>query len=273
MKISYPVICIALLLILPSPILSAQHMVWIGEGGYLGVQLRDITAEDARDLGLAHERGVYIEEVVEDSPADEAGIQEGDVILSFSGLTVLSVRQFQRLVSDTPPGRKVTLEVWRNKKQVDLRAEIGRRKGTYSIGGIHAPQDQDEEFHFKVEPEIEKFIMRARPGYRSPSKQRLGIQAAELTGQMAEFLGVPDDKGVLVMEVIEDSPAEKAGLKAGDVIISLDGREVDTLSDLSRRLSDGEHQLEIIRNRSRQALTVDLGSGKSKEKSDKILRL
>ncbi len=100
---------LALLLLAPLAVPPAWGQVAYsfvtGGGSYLGVGIRDVASEDVGKLGLPHERGVYITDVQEGSPAGEAGIQEADVILEYSGIPVLSARQFQGMVADTPRGR------------------------------------------------------------------------------------------------------------------------------------------------------------------------
>ncbi len=219
------------------------------DGGYLGVRMRDVTAKDKESLGLERETGVFIEHVEADTPASRAGLQENDVILEYAGIPVLGARQFQRLVSETPAGRTVDLKVWRSGRTVEVKAEIGKRRGGWDGRGftIRMPEIPDVplgdgiRFHW--------------PG-RGP---RLGISGSSLTAQMAEFLGIQNTQGVLVMEVFEGSPAEKAGLRAGDVVTAVNGREVRTPEELSSALEEGQVRLEVNRRGQKLSLEADLG--------------
>lgn len=213
-----------------------------GGDGYLGVSLRDVTADDVRALYLPREVGVLIQRVEPQSPAQEAGLQEGDVILEYAGIPALSALQFRRLVSETPPGRNVEMKVWRAGGSLPVVAEIGRRE---RIPPIEVPEGArsfrlpEREWRGEVPPEA-----RIRVHRRGP---RLGIEGAALTPQMAEFLGIPGTQGVLVMEVAADSPAEKGGLKAGDVVTAVAGRSVRNPSQLSRYLTPGSVELDVVR--------------------------
>jgi S1-C subfamily serine protease len=102
---------------------------------------------------------------------------------------------------------------------------------------------------------------------REPDQPRLGIQGERLTEQLGEFLGVPGRKGVLLMEVVKDSPAEQAGLKAGDVIISADGHPVQSVTDVTSYLKPGPIELEIIRDKQKQNITVELETRQRKRES------
>ncbi len=249
----------------PSQVQYAFESFGLGGGGYLGVHLRDVGPDDVSDLGLGRERGVYIEEVVEGSPAEEAGIQSGDVIVAFSGIDVLSVRQFQRLVSDTPPGRRAEVRLVRGGATQSVEVEVGGSK-------LRAPRAQQ----FDV-PELTFDPERFRHQFRSPElhwfgegsplfvlsgRPQLGIRGEPLTEQMAEFLGVAKGEGVLIMEVLEDSPAEKAGLRAGDVIIKVGDSEIATVQELSSKLKADGQTLTIVRNKQTETVEVELEAPK-----------
>jgi membrane-associated protease RseP (regulator of RpoE activity) len=99
----------------------------LGEGSYLGVYLEEVTSERLRELGLKEERGAVVMKVVEASPASKAGLKENDVIVSFNGRKVESVRELQRLLNETPAGRSVTLDIIRGGNQQSLSATLSRR--------------------------------------------------------------------------------------------------------------------------------------------------
>ena len=246
----------------------------VPDGGYLGVSLRDITRNDMTNLGLAREAGVYVESVVEESPAAAAGIKQGDVIVDFAGAAVISVRQFQRLVADHPSGREVGLTVSRDGRLESIRVELGRQpRSRRHIERFSIPEIPEiGEFKWGtddawVEPEDDRaiFFLHRRP--------RLGIRAEALNRQMAEFLGVGDNKGVLVMEVMEDSAAQRAGLKAGDVIVSVDDHKVSTPSELSQRLKEGKHTLQIVRDQRQQDVSVEIEEPQRKRSPVKTQRI
>ena len=124
-----------------------------------------------------------------------------------------------------------------------------------------------------VSHHTEKAKIRNTPGFLSFSgRPRLGIRGDALTEQLADYFGVTQGEGVLITEVIEGTPAEKADLKAGDVIISVNGARVASVSDLSRELEDDVVELEIVRDQRVQTVTADLKK-KERERKGSSIRL
>ena len=239
------------LLVVPVFNQSVHTFSAAGEG-YLGVGIRDVTSQDVEELGLAEERGVYVTHVREAGPAEEAGIQQGDVILQYSGLPVLSARQFQRMVGDTPSGREVEVEVFRSRRTLSLAARLGSRQPP-------APPDFEAfpPFYGRIAPRPHR--LDPGPGvFRFSGRPRLGIRGEALTEQLGEYFGVTGRGGVLVTEVMEGTPAEKAGVLAGDVIVSINGSRVASLSDVSGALEEAVVEVEIVRDKQVQTLSVDL---------------
>ena len=235
--------------------------VFLGGGAYLGMQIRDIGKADVRELNLEREVGVYVEGVEEGSPASGAGLREGDVVVKYADVPVRSVRQLQRLVSETPPGREVKLVLVRQGEPVETTAQIDRRTKV-----SHRPESRIPQGRIEI-PHPGDFDLRRGPGQAGrhlfvfSDRPRLGITAGELTEQMADVLGVAGRRGVLIMGVSKDSPAQRAGLKAGDVIVSIDGLAIESPHDLSSYLKAASHKLKIVRERKDQEITVQMGSG------------
>jgi serine protease Do len=257
-----------------------------GGGARIGVSLRDVDEAAARERKLPAQEGAVVENVEEGSPAEKAGIRDGDVIAGFDGERVRSVRQLQRMVQETPPGRTVKLSVLRDGKRTDLDVTPEEREGLNSFAwvgpridaevrrgveeGLH---DLPREFHFEG-PNVYSFGRRLPEGGPLPEgfrfegpflhmfggEGRLGASVQGLTPQLGEYFG--SKEGVLVMSVNPDSPASRAGLKAGDVIVSVDGSNVSGPQDLVRSLREvdegGEVKLGIVRDRKNQTLTVKL---------------
>ena len=189
-------------------------------GSYLGVGLQELTTERAKALNLHEDAGIEITRVGKDSPAEKAGLKAGDVVLEYNGERVEGMEQFSRLVHETPSGREVKLKIFRNGGTQTLSAVIGQRSGHVFMGPDGAP--------FVVPtPDIPRIFQ----GLQSPM---LGIEAEPVQDQLAQYFGVKE--GVLVRSVLKDSPAEKAGLKAGDVITRLDDGKVASPTDISGRL-------------------------------------
>lgn len=220
----------------------------IGGRARLGVSIREVTAEKARELKLPGEYGALVTEVTEDSPAAKAGLQEDDVILKFDGERVRSASHLNRLVRETPAGRSVTLQVSRSGQTRSLTAELEEREAHFRMPRIRVP-----EVDVRVMPGLRGFDRRAR----------LGITADNLTAQLADYFGVQQGEGVLVREVLTGTPAEKGGLKAGDVIVRVDEEEVGSVSQLRRALAEATREKEkltvtVIRDRKQQALEVEI---------------
>jgi serine protease Do len=263
---------------------SAQGLFpleWTSGDGYLGVYLEEVTSERTKELGLTEERGAIVMKVVADSPAAKSGLKENDVIVSFNGRRVDSVRELQRLLNETPPDRSVQIEVIRGGSRQTVAATLSKRSfhgfgGTLSQGfddKLFNRQDMDqlkrsEELLKEYKGRIDVFprdfgdFNNVNPGeFALFGGTRLGISAESLTDQLAEFFGVKDNKGALVASVQENSPAAKGGLKAGDVIIAVDNDRVENVRGLIKALSDkkeGTIALKVIRNRAEQIITVTL---------------
>ncbi len=231
--------------------MSGDIRVFLPEAGYLGVEIRDVREADVNALQLPQEAGVYLESVQPHTPAARAELKERDVLVGYAGVPVLSVRQFQRLVSETPAGREVPLIVVRDGREIQKTIRAGNRRASRIRARLPADSWRDtmESLELLMEPE--------RLSHFFSGRMRLGIVGGNLTEQMGDFLGVPGKRGILIMEVRPNSVAERAGLKAGDVIKSVDGRAVVDLHDLSQRLNGSTHQLEIVREKQLRQVRVE----------------
>src|SRR5258708_18922588 len=193
--------------------------------GWPGVVIQEVTSDKAKDLKLAGERGVLVERVVTDSPAAKAGLKDNDVVTEINGQRVEGTMQFRRMIHEIPAGRSVQLTVWRDGRAQTLNVTLGKAEDRHSAWMKAAPGT----FAFRV-PEIPDTIEIPNlppmdlGGMFSPGMHPLlAIDAEDLNGQLGAFFGAPDGEGVLVREVNPSTPAEKAGLKAGDVITKIGG--------------------------------------------------
>ncbi len=220
-------------------------------GGFLGVYAEDISKDNLAQYGLREARGVGITEVVKDSPAERAGLRKGDVITRFDNEDVGSARKLTRLVSEVAPDHRVNLTISRGGADQSVAVTIGKR------------QDSAKQFEkFKIPrgslPRWEN-LPEATAIFSLRNSRRIGIGTTSLTKQLADYFGVPDGKGVLVTSISENSPAAKAGLKAGDVITAIDGERVEASGDLSRAINkqkDGDVTLTIIRDKNQRTIKV-----------------
>ncbi len=227
-----------------------------GGGSEIGVSVRDLDDADVERKQLASPEGVVIEDVRGQSPAAEAGLEVGDVLITFDGERVRSARQLARLVQETRSGRTVRAVVMREGARLELEVTPHMRSGP-SIAGDRRRLLADPGFRFNL-PEIymprfdlDAWAVRAvRPG-------RLGVGVEEIGPQLAEYFAV--EKGVLVTSVTEESPGAEAGLKAGDVITSVDDWPIDGVLDLRLRLLRVEpgETFEIAVVRDKEAMTLE----------------
>jgi len=243
-----------------------------GRGSQIGVTIRDIEESDAKTGKLAVASGVVIEEVSEDSPAAKAGLKKGDIVVEFDGEHVRSVRQFTRLVQETPAGRKAQTSVMRDGQKLNLTVEPREGGGfSYFSDGDKLSVLRDlDGYRFDIPrpaapappaspappkppappafPDFDTFVWR--------SGNTLGITVGDLSDQLAQYFGTKD--GVLVMSVADDSAAAKAGVKAGDVVTSFNGTDVTSPSNLRsriQRLQDGdEFTVGIVRDKKSMTL-------------------
>ncbi len=232
------------------PRVERKVIIMGGEGSWLGVEIDDVTAAKARELKLPGDYGAAVTRVEADSPAARAGLKTGDVILEFAGQRVRSVAELSRLVRETPVGRSVPMQVSRAGKTLSLTAQIGKRPHSEFSPHFEMPPVHMPKFKFN-------FAWMGRP--------RLGILGNDLTSQLAQYFGVQQGKGVLVSQVNDGSAAQKAGLKAGDVIVKVGDEEVDSVSELRHALRGDQKQvtLTIVRNRQEQKVSVELPPAES----------
>jgi serine protease Do len=245
-------------------------------GNFLGVRTEEVTRENMQRYGLSGEpRGVGVREVVKGSPAEKAGLKVNDVIVRFDGEQVTSVRKLTRLIEESAPGRSARLNVLRGGAEQELSATLTRREPFVSAGG---------EGLFQISPDIfgdaQRFgdeaarnseqWKRAEEQTRRRweelaqkhpqlfgSTRRLGVATNALGKQLADYFGVTH--GVLVNSVEAGSPADKAGLKAGDIVTEVDGRKVEDSDDLVHALSakeEGEVTLTVTRDRKQRTVRV-----------------
>lgn len=233
--------------------------------GWLGVGTAEVTADKAKELKLSEERGVVLTEVIPDSPAAKAGLKNGDVVTEFNGQRVEGAAQFRRFIHETPGGRAVKLTIRRDGKAETISATLGKAEQRHQMWSSDmAPGEMI--FNNPRMPNIE--MPRFEFGGENVFLRRpiLGISADSLSGQLGSYFGVPDGEGILVREVSSGSAAEKAGIKAGDVITKIDGDRVRNLSDLREKLSGklgdkGEKKtvnIGLLRDRQEKTVNIEL---------------
>lgn len=246
-------------------------------GTYLGVYIREVSAEDRERLDLPEERGALITDVPEEGPADDAGLQADDVVISWNGSRIESAAQLRRMVGETPAGRTIDLGYIRDGRERSVRVELAERSGDVALGRVMELHGNRLEGLNEQLGELQGRLQHDLPGrirgrlHEVPTPDgdnfrffirggRLGVGIQNLGDQLAEYFGA-EDGGVLVSSVSEDSPAEAAGLKAGDVIIGVGGDDVEDPGDLMEAIAEAEEgdiDIRILRDRRTQTLRATL---------------
>ena len=250
--------------------LRKMVMALDGEGGsWLGVETQEVTSEKAKELKFSNEHGALIGKVLADSPAAKAGLKENDVVTEINGQRVEGTTQFRRMIHEIPAGRSVKLSVWRDGKQQTISVTLGKSEERHNA--LMKVSPQTSAFRVPQMPEIPDVPNFSWNGERLiGGKPRLGIDAEDVSGQLGSYFGAPDGEGILVRNVNNDSPAEKGGLKAGDVITTFNGERIRTTGELREKLAGVEAgknvTLGVLRNKSNVTVTVEIPAPAPKEK-------
>jgi len=230
---------------------------------WLGVETHEVTSDKAKELKLSAEHGVVLGKIVPDSPAAKAGLKENDVVTEINGQRVEGAAQFRRMIHEIPAGRSIQLSVWRDGRIQTISATLGKSQERRHAMKMVTPTPGTFAFRMPEIPEIPSMEWNGNMLFGG-GQPRLGIDAEDLSGQLGTFFGAPEGEGILVRDVNSGSPAEKAGVKAGDVITSLNGERIRTVGELREKLSakredkDRTVKLGILRNKSEVSLSVEL---------------
>ncbi|MEW5800326.1 MAG: PDZ domain-containing protein [Bacteroidota bacterium] len=209
--------------------------------GYLGVSIQDVTPRLAREVELKVKEGAYVNEVVEESPAETGGVKKGDVVTEYNGKKIELAEDLTKEVRNTKPGTKVNVTVDRKGEKKTLAVTVGKNKFRMpmAIAAPHAPKVIINRFG-----DIE------------------GMELMELNKQLGAYFEAPNGKGILVKEVEKESNAEKAGIKAGDVIIKIGSEDVEDIDDFHDALEDvdeGEKvSVDILRKGKKSTVSLEI---------------
>jgi|SRR5688572_12207567 len=241
------------------------------DGSYLGVQTVDVTRENFARFGLREVRGVAVEKVLGGSPAAASGILAGDVIVRFNGEDVTSSRKLTRLLGEVPPDHTAKIVVVRSGSEREIPVTVAKRpmpkfeQGNFEFSfpndfkiempKIEIPQVQLPDF--KNLPNLPDFQGGDFVWQHFGGGRQIGIGVTPLTKQLAEHFGVAN--GAMINSVRENSPAAKAGLKAGDIIVEVDGKAIKGDGDIMRVVREkkqGEVTVVVVRDGTRQNVKV-----------------
>jgi len=230
--------------------------------GYLGVGVQGLTDERAKALNLKDNSGVEVKTVTEDAPAARAGIHMSDVILEINGQKVDSSEQFTESIVGKAPGTKISLTVARNGVKQTMAATLGVRPPDLPMNA--APQNGmiPTPFGPMAPGDLQAMITGEAP--------RIGFLGEGLGSQLAEFFGVQE--GVLVQTVYEKTPAERAGLKAGDVVTKVNGMPVASPREISGIVRQAKKTVvfTVVRNKKEITLSLEIALAHSPFESDSV---
>lgn len=228
-----------------------------GTSSYLGVDISDVTTERLSALKLKEEKGVEVTMVDQDAPAGKAGIKEHDVILTMNGTTIESGAQLRRMIHETPPGRLVSFGLSRDGQPVTVKVQLADKHNE-----VWMAHPKAKEFHFEMPN------MPPMPEIDFPSinvvvtqSERSGVIVENITQQLGEFFGVKNGNGVLVRSVEKGSRAEKAGFRAGDVIVKVNDQPVHDTSDFTHAVKSRNGtsvSVGVVREKKEQNLNLTL---------------
>lgn len=227
---------------------------------WLGVYTQRLT-DDLR-AGLSYNgNGVLVSRVVRDSPADRAGVRKGDVITRVDGREVVSSDALADMIQARKVGDRISVRVVRDRSSQELKATLTARDDEEDRPRrFRVYTDDGDDFDFDFDRDISIDVPKIKEMVRVAGRGRLGVRIESLNEQLGEYFQVRGGKGALVLEVIEDSPAEKAGIRAGDVITKLGSNDIDDAGDLTRAvgLEGGKVRVTLVRHGDTRTVEAEL---------------
>jgi serine protease Do len=176
--------------------------------GWIGVSIQEVTPELAESFGLEESVGALVSSVMPGDPAEEAGIEPGDIIVEFDGKKIGNVNDLPRTVASVPPGKKVEVKVIREGKEKTLLITVAEKREEVA----------------EVPEEVGKV------------EEKLGLAVQSITPEIAEKLGIEDTEGVLISAVKRGSPAAEAGLMRGDIVREINRKPVTNVEEYNKTI-------------------------------------
>lgn len=219
---------------------------------YLGIDFRELNAERAKALNLKEVAGLEVTRVVENSPAAGAGLHVDDVILEIGGQKVDGEDQFRASIGGKTPGTKIVLTVARNGVKQSIAATLEPRPVSLFMGGQQGVLIPAIPMAPMSPEDLQAMIAGDAP--------KVGFEGEALTPQLAGYFGVREGEGVLVRTVVERTPADKAGLKAGDVVTKVNGMPVASPREISGIVRQSKKTVifTVVRNKKEITLNVEI---------------
>jgi C-terminal processing protease CtpA/Prc len=228
----------------------------------LGVMIEDVTGRLKEKKHLTVSSGAYISDVVEESPAEKAGLEEGDVIVKCGDRDIASSGELTKAIGKLKPGNDVAITYLRKGERKNVTVTLDRERSALSYSYSFSPRPF---------PKLKLPAIPHMPrAFRfSMSEESEGLMVEELSRQLAQYFEIPGNHGLLVTSVAEGSEAEKAGIKAGDVIVKVNASSVHTAEDFQEELRDAKnHEVSLDIIRKGKALSMKLHLEEEKEDDD-----
>ena len=216
----FPLVVVAVALLLAISPASAGE-----KGAFLGISSSGLSGSDARDAGLASRDGAILHTVYSGTAADAAGLKSGDILLTFGGEKIFDDRDLTDMIHDRDPGDRVSITLIRGGKDMTVDAVLGTRDDM--------EWEQEDDGWSRFWDGIGNLFGGHHSGDSGP---RLGVYVDEMEDQMAEYFEAGEDGGILLTRIVRNSPAQDAGLLAGDVVIRVDESNIRDTGDISRAL-------------------------------------
>lgn len=228
---------------------------------FIGINMEDLTDEIIGKLDYPEKTGVLVTGIVDDSAAEKFGLMKDDIIYSFGGEKITSSEQLADLVRERKPGEKVSIVYYREGKKKKSEIELGER--TYDIISMDWSKYGDALKHYTKAAALagKKAYLFGRDWHMSRGK--LGLVLKDLNEDLAPYFDVKPGEGVLVVEVLEESPAEEAGMRAGDIVVKIAGKDISSvdefLDEIYQCTDDEDVEIGIVRKGKKEKITLDVG--------------
>jgi len=229
---------VAACVVVPAPALAGEKEVKIiiesdgDSSGWLGISIEELSEKLREKLDIdADIEGIFVTEVHEDSPADEAGIKDHDIVVMIDGEKGGDLKGFIELVQSKEPGTEVEVKIFRDGKMKTMTATLAEKDNVFVWSGLDDLEVLEGLEGLKVLEHI--VIPELDIGMSSWGRRgKLGVFIEDVSGDLAEYFEIPGGEGVLVEGIVEDSPAEEAGIEAGDIIYKIDGKAICCTEEL-----------------------------------------
>jgi len=254
---------VLLTLALATPLAGAAYAA---DEGWLGVMLQPLTDDIIQAMDLEKgATGVLVSDVVEESPADRADLEKGDIIIEIDGIAIKSTDQAVEQVRTHSSGETVKMVILRDGKKEVVTAELGKRGEIEKSKVSRDTEDEGENEYYDIRiPRVER-IFEGVKDIKLGKGGQIGIRIQDMTPDLSPYFGVGAQEGVLILEVTEGSPAAEAGLKGGDVVLKVDGKAVccsQPLVECIRQHELGDKvEITLKRQGETRRMAVEVGEG------------